>query len=187
MVAVAFTRTSGWAAVLFPAGVRLSTWLPIIAFVGLAVIWREWRPAGAMFAWLAGFEAAYQASTLATGNGLPAAGWTAPALILFGVIVAGETWRRGVRPSVTFMVATAAVWVAWLAIGYPANEPTLVGLNVPAEVLNEAAKTLWAVAYLVPLLRNDLDSVFVGVDRRAGPVGAGRVLVEKPAVEEVRG
>lgn len=152
MVAIAFMKTWGWTAVLFPAGVRLSTWLPIAAFVAVAVIRRDGRAIGAAFAWLAGFEAAYQASTLATGSGLPAAGWTAPALIVFGVAVTWEAWRRGVRPDLRVMAMTAAVWAAWLATGFHANEPTFVDFNVTAEVLNEAAKTLWAVAYLIPLL-----------------------------------
>lgn len=163
----------GWDAVLFPGGVRLSTWIPILLFAGLAVARKDSRPIGAMFAWLAGFEAAYQAVALITGQGLPAAGWTPAALIAFGVIVTGEAWRRGVRPDSMIMVAAAVAFTAWVVTGFHANDPSLAHLNVTGEVLNEAAKTLWAVAYLVPVWRRENAAPPRRV-RRHSPVGAGR-------------
>jgi hypothetical protein len=152
MIAVAFTHTSGWAAVIFPAGVRLSTWLMAGAFLVLAIVRRDGRFLGAMLAWLGGFEVAYQATAALVGNGSTGSGWPVVGLVLFGLAVTAVAWRRGVRPHRWLMLAVAVVWIAWLATGFSGNPATLTGLDVPAEVLNETAKTLWALAYLIPLL-----------------------------------
>jgi len=150
-LAAAFTRTHGMDALVFPVGVRLSTWLALAAFLALAAIRREGRPLAAGAAWFFGFEAAYQASALLTGNGLPASGLAAPIMIGLGAVVVVVATARGIRPDWRLMVGVAVIWTVWLAVGFPANEPTLVGFSPLAEALNEAAKTVWALAYLLPL------------------------------------
>jgi hypothetical protein len=46
------------------------------------------------------------------------------------------------------------VFAVWVAAGFHVNvnERGLAGFDPTAEVLNEGSKTLWAAAYLVPLL-----------------------------------
>ena len=133
--------------VFFPGGVRLSTWVTVIVFLVLAAWRADGRPFLACLAWLWGFEAAYQLTCIVTGNGSPAS--TAPVLIAVGVISVTVAARRGVLPSWPVMVAVGVVWVAWVAVGLPASLPSHFDLT--AEAFNEAAKLLWAVAYLVPL------------------------------------
>jgi hypothetical protein len=152
VIAAGFTHTRGMDAVLFPAGVRLSTWIALACFAALAVSRRDARSLAAGAAWFFGFEGAYQAFALATGHGLPASGLAAPALVGLGAVVVMVATLRGVRPSPRLMVAVALIWTVWVAVGFPANGPTLVALNPLAEALNEAAKSLWALAYLAPLL-----------------------------------
>ena len=136
---------------LFPGGVRLSTWLALLAFLALAA-WRgDGRPFVAGLAWLWGFEAAYQITCILTGNGSPAS--TAPVLIPLGVVCVVAAKFYGVRPSWSIMVPVGVIWAIWIAVGFPANGHGLTDFNPTAEVLNEAAKLLWAAAYFVPLLR----------------------------------
>jgi hypothetical protein len=167
MLAVAFTHTRGWDAVLFPVGVRLSTWIALAAFLVFAGQRRDGRPLAAGVAWFFGFEGAYQATALATGNGLPALGSAAPILVVFGAIVVVIASRSGILPAWRVMALVAVVWIAWVAIGFPANAASLVGFNSVAEALNEAAKTLWAVAYLWPLVRGG--AVRASASEAAGP------------------
>jgi hypothetical protein len=153
MLAVAFMHTRGWDAVLFPVGVRLSTWLALAAFPLVAARRHDGRALGAAAAWFFGFEGAYQATALVTGNGLPALGSAAPILVVLGAVTVAIASRARILPSWRVMAVVAAVWIAWVAMGFPANAATLVRFNPLAEVLNEAAKTLWAIAYLWPLVR----------------------------------
>ena len=153
MTAAAFSSTHGADALLFPVGVRLSTWVGLAAFLVVWLVRRDRLTLLAAAAWFVGFEAAYQAFALTTGEGLAAKGLAAPLMIVLGVIVVAVARRHDVHPSGLLMVVVAAVWTAWVAIGFPANGPSLVGLNRVAEALNEAAKTLWAAAYLLPFLR----------------------------------
>lgn len=167
LVAAAFTYTRGWDALLFPVGVRLSTWVALACFVALAALRRDGRPLLAGVTWFCGFEGAYQLFALLTGEGLPAIGFAVPFSIGLGAVVVVVASLRRVRPSWRLMLAVAAVWAVWLAVGFPANGPTLVGLDPLAEALNEAAKSLWALAYLVPLLAG---SRFRARGRRTRPV-----------------
>lgn len=101
-------------------------------------------------AWFLGFEGTYQASALLTGDGLPASGAAAPLLVGVGIVAVLVAARQGVLPSRRLMLAVAVVWIVWVGIWFPANAPTLVGFDPLSEALNETAKTLWALAYLVP-------------------------------------
>ena len=138
-------------ALLFPFGVRLSTLLTGLVFVSFAAAYRDKRFALAGWAWLTGFEAAFQATALALGHPLPK-GIDGPIFyVVLGVITVPFALRFWSRPSVRLMAGVAAIWVVWLATGFHVNEHEMAGFRPSAEVLNEAAKTLWAVAYLWPL------------------------------------
>jgi hypothetical protein len=136
-------------AILFPLGVRLSTWIVLGVFLLFGVRDRRYWLAGA--AWLTGFEAAYQVTSLATGHPLPGWGFMPFVFMAIGVTVVGFSASRNVRPSASMMSVVAVLWVVWVASGFHVNGPTSIHLDPAAEVLNEAAKTLWGVAYLWPL------------------------------------
>jgi hypothetical protein len=145
--------------IMFPLGVRLSTWAALGAFLVLGVRDRRYWLAGA--AWIGGFEVLYQATV--TGqelidNGFHPSVWWAPPVV-FGVFALGVgfvVWaaRHGARPSLPLLAAALGVWAIWIATGFHVNGHTLTGLDPTAEALNEGAKTLWALAYLVPLMRS---------------------------------
>jgi hypothetical protein len=145
---------------LFPLGVRLSTWLGVLAFVALAGRRRSMLPLVAAWVWLIGFEAAFDSAGLAlygyaTDRVLP---------VVLGVFTLAWSARvRVLRVSRPWAVATVLLWTLWLAIDFRWNSNgwTLGGLprydpasdfRWQAEVLNETAKTAWALAYLLPLL-----------------------------------
>lgn len=137
------------ATVLFPFGVRLSTWLAGAAFVGVAVWRRDWRPLAAGFAWIWGFEVAFQVACIAAGyNFTPVVtrlGWV---LVGIPIVVGLSSW---VRPDWRIFLAAAAMFGVWGLAGFGVNTHETV-YSVGDEILNEATKTLWALAYLVPLL-----------------------------------
>lgn len=139
------------AAILFPFGVRLSTWLCAAAFLALA-LWRwDWRSIAAAAAWIWGFEIAFQVASIAEGHHdttvVARIGW-----ILIGVPVLAflSAW---VRPDRRLFIAAVLCFAGWVVIGFHVNDHTMVGFDPYAEALNEGAKTIWALAYLVPLLR----------------------------------
>ena len=63
------------------------------------------------------------------------------------------------KPDLWLMALVAVVCVAWVATGFHVDSHGMVGFEPSAEALNEAAKTLWALAYLVPLCRLRRSSV----------------------------
>ena len=145
--------------ILFPLGVRLSTWATLGAFLVLGVRDRRYWLAAA--AWIAGFEVLYQATVTAKeliDNGFHPTVWWAP-VVVFGVFLLGigfVGWAalHGARPSLPLLAAGLGVWAIWIATGFHVNGHTMTGLDPMAEALNEGAKTLWALAYLVPLMRS---------------------------------
>lgn len=140
-------------AIFFPGGVRLSTWLTLLVFLGLTAWRADVRPFLACLAWLWGFEAVYQIMCILTGNGSPASSASQIVLIGFGVVSAAAASVCGVFPSWPVLAAFAAVWVVWVAVGLPASLPD--HFNAQAEVLNELAKILFAAAWLVPLFTRE--------------------------------
>lgn len=139
-------------------GVRISTLATLVVFalVGLARggdtkgLW-----AGA--AWLTGFEVAYQITGVITGTLL----YPRAAIIftLIGLVVVPLATPRTVRPDWRFFALVAAFWAVWLAFGFHANGHEHLDIfSLRDEVLNEGAKTAWALAYLVPLWRTRADA-----------------------------
>lgn len=73
---------------------------------------------------------------------------------------------------------SSLVWAVWIATGFHVNGHTMTGLDPSAEALNEGAKTLWALAYLVPLMRSSRAegaTVSVAIRDRLGTIGALRL------------
>lgn len=149
------------AQLLFPLGVRLSTWIGAACFVVVAVRRRDQRPLLAAAAWLTGFEAVFEFLLLALG--VTHVGSGAP---LFPIIVCtfSIVWltRQGILPDWRFLGAAVAVLSIWAAFGLHANghqhgifalTTSMRGFSWRDEALNEVSKTLWAAAYLIPLLR----------------------------------
>ena len=160
--------------VFFPLGIRLSTILMALAFVCLAVVRRDTLPLLAAWLWVTTFEAAFQIASLIMHR-LPL-GYFTP---VFFIVLAGVTLyltRGKLRPDRRFIVASLGVLVVWMATGFHLNghqhglfslHTRIPNFDVTAEILNVSAKTLWALAYFLPLLRQ------TGPDKRVGAVAAG--------------
>ena len=140
------------ATILFPFGARLSTWVAGGAFVVLAAKRRDGRVLFAGWAWLTGFEAAFQMTSLLLGHPLPFGRADAFMYVIPGLVTVPWAYRQGIRPSVGLMAVVAAIWTVWIATGFHVNSHTGAGFDPGGEALNEAAKTVWALAYLVPFL-----------------------------------
>ena len=142
------------ATILFPTGnTRLSTIVAFSAFLALAIARRSWLPIASCLAWLFGFEAAFNATLLALGR--PAALDPIHFALYLAVGIGVPIWlaRRGVRP-VWYLLAPAIVlWAIWAATGFHVNGHTMADFDPLADALNEGAKTLWAAAYFLPLLK----------------------------------
>lgn len=162
--------------ILFVFGVRLSTWLCLLAFVLLAA-WRSERaPLVAAVAWLAGYEAAYQAAAmlLHTPSPVPVVGPISVSLVVGAPLVLAAMTALGARPNPILLSLALAVFAAWLASGFHVNTDP-AAINPLGEALNEGSKTLWALAYLWPLLR--LREEFPRVRRAPRRVGRRRARV----------
>jgi hypothetical protein len=164
--------------ILYPSGnARLSTVVALSAFVALAVVRRSWLPVVACLVWLFGFEAALNVTMVALGR--PA---TLDEFHFVGylvVSVSGGVWlgHRRAGPEWRLLPGVAAVWIAWVATGFHVNGHSMVGFNALAEAWNEGAKTLWALAYALPLVRSaEADTPVSGGRglRRRARGGAGR-------------
>lgn len=141
------------AEILFPLGVRLSTWLLVFAFASLAASRSDRRPLLACGAWLAGFEGVYQIVWLIVKApaSVPVVGPNSISLLVGMPIVALVLTATGARPDRRLFVAALVVFAVWVGVGFPVNTGLGAPVHVLAEVLNEATKILWAVAYLLPL------------------------------------
>ena len=146
--------------VLFPLGIRLSTILAALAFVGLAVARRDKLPLIAGWLWVATFEAAFQIASLIMDR-LPL-GLVTPIVFLTLAVVTLFSTRGKVMPDWRYLAAALVVLAVWMATGFHLNghqhglfslHTRIPDFDVTAEVLNESAKTLWALGYFLPLLR----------------------------------
>lgn len=146
--------------VLFPLGVRLSTILTAVAFAGLAVARRDTRPLLACWLWLTTFEAAFQIASLVMDR-LPL-GVFSPLFFLSLAVVSLFFTRAQVRPDWRYLAAALLVIAVWMATGFHLNghqhgmfslHTRIPDFDATAEVMNEVAKTLWALGYFLPLVR----------------------------------
>jgi hypothetical protein len=156
------------ASVLFPLGVRLSTWATIAVFLAVAGTRRETKPLLACWAWLWGFEAAYDLASIAfrpwSQGFLPEASLYA----ILGLTTIVWMTNHGVRPSLPLLGAALGLMVLWIALGFHQNFHSAKVIAPGTEALNEATKTMWALAYLWPFLRRP----------RPASESAGRVAAE---------
>jgi hypothetical protein len=138
---------------LFPlGGVRLTTNLIIAHFLTLAITWGNRRPALACLAWLFSFEAVFEVVSLVTGHGNTLGPIHASMYVVLAAVIVPWTYRRGVRPSWPLFAAALIFFAVWILTGFHVNQHTGHDFSASAEVWNELSKTLWATAYLVPLL-----------------------------------
>lgn len=161
--------------ILFPLyGPRLTTILAIALFFTLAITQHDRLPVYSCLAWLFGWEAVFEATTWALGR--PELGVPHVALYLVVCVVA-LPWltRKGARPDWRFLVPAVAFYIVWVATGFHINEHSGKSFDAAAEVWNEAAKILWAAAYLAPLLACSRSGWGKGASRQtASSVLAGR-------------
>lgn len=132
-------------------GMRYSTWATLAVFTVLTVVRRDRTPLLAAWIWLSGFEATFQAVSLAAGRPLPTFRFAPAVLIAVGAVTAAWSLRYGIVPSSRLMGLAVLLWIAWLATGFHVNDGH-AALDPLAEALNEGAKTMWALAYFWPLL-----------------------------------
>jgi hypothetical protein len=130
---------------------RVST---AVMWLGFCVVGVSQRRIGraivAGMTWLLGFEVAWQIARF-----WPPHSWSLLIFAAFiGVVVLLQ--RKAVRPSLPLLALALAVMAVWLATGFHINNRTdLAHFNSFGEACNEGAKTLWGLAYLVPLLMAD--------------------------------
>src|SRR5215831_20711082 len=96
--------------VLFPLGIRLSTWIGVFAFEAVAVVCRDWRPIWALAAWLLGFEALFELTQLVIRGGAALGPLHALLYVGLAVVVVPWAYRRGARPSLPLLGAALVVW-----------------------------------------------------------------------------
>jgi hypothetical protein len=141
------------ATMLFLFGVRISTWTTVLVFALLAA-WRSERaPLLAAIAWLASFETAYQiaAMILRTPSPVPLVGPVSISLLVGAPAVALLMTAMGARANRFVLGLALLAFVVWIATGFHVNTDTVI-VSPTGEALNDTAKTLWALAYLLPLL-----------------------------------
>lgn len=138
--------------------IRTSTVLAAVA-IAAVILWRRLSPLLALvtvLAWASVFEIAYNA----TGSVLH--GWPLPYLAWLTAALGGWVFLSallGVYPNRWLLAVTAIVWVVWMASGFESNAPLGSGpghpatFNLGSEVMNELAKSLLGLAYLVGALR----------------------------------
>lgn len=142
------------ASILFLFGVRISTWLTVLVFALLAA-WRSERaPLLAAIAWLASFECAYQiaAMILRTPSPIPLVGPVSISLLVGAPAVALLMTAMGARANLLMLGLALLVFGVWIATGFHVNADDVV-VSPTGEALNDGAKTLWALAFLLPLWR----------------------------------
>jgi len=151
-------RATIWlvATVLFPLGVRLSTWVVLGIFLTLGL--RDRRLWVAAAVWLVGFETLFEATSTAemlVHNPIRPDAWWVLVVDFCAYVIGGAfvyaAARRGIVPSPILMGVVAGIWVLWIAEGFHINGHTMANFDPTAEALNEGVKTIWALAYLLPL------------------------------------
>jgi len=141
-----------WLWVPWLGPIRYSTLLAALVLLAVITLRRgdPWRAVVAMFAWLSLFETVYDLV------GIVGFGWAAGNVIWVTAAVAGWIVLAavlGIWPDWRIIAVFAALMAVWAATGFHSN---LAGGNTPvdilSEMLNEAAKSTLALAYLVGAL-----------------------------------
>lgn len=139
---------------MFIDGVRTSTWAAVAGFIVFALVRRDRRVIFAGWVWISGFEAAFGLTSWLMHDHTVAHATKLALLTAVGVVTVpffAVVYR--IRPAAWAMLVVAAIWIAWVIVGFPVNAHDATTINPLAEVLNEAAKTMLAVAYLWPFRR----------------------------------
>jgi hypothetical protein len=132
--------------------IRVSTVVAAVVLLVIISIKRRDPALGLVttLAWASTFEILSNAvGTIGFGWAVRDFLWMSAALSGW-VILAGVL---GVWPDLRISLAFAITLAAWVATGYEPNRPGDSNFNVLSEILNEASKTLLALAYLLGALR----------------------------------
>ncbi len=142
---VKISRPMHEATILFPLGVRLSTWIVLGVFVFLGVRRRDRRYFFAALVWLASFEAAYDVSMWV----MHPQHWYLNVFFFGASVLTVAYFGRSIpRPNLWIGAVVVALWAVWIATGFHVNDHQMIDFDPAAEAVNEAAKTLWAAAIL---------------------------------------
>jgi peptidoglycan/LPS O-acetylase OafA/YrhL len=157
-------------------GWRDSTVVVLQAFFVVGAWRRRMRAALiAVWVWLASWECAFQLISLAYGK----SAFQPLGTVVLALLGPAVAWRLRVRVSPPLLAAALVILAVWAATGFHVNEHGSADFSPLAEALNEAAKTLWGLAYLWPLaqLRTEPD-----LGRAAGPtIRGGAAGAERPS------
>ena len=144
---------------IFIANVRLSTILLASLLVAIPVIRRRWRDLLGFPAWFFGFEAVWEITNAVVYYGFSTRLLARTVFVLLGVACIWLAWRAGLRPWWPALVAAGLLYLVWLLDGFHSN-PDVPFAHIVSwrwELENVGAKTLFGLAYLVPVLRSSDD------------------------------
>jgi hypothetical protein len=139
-----------WLPVLGP--IRASTVIAALITFG-AISFRRRNPWVALvvvLAWASAFEIVYDVVGVAAFN-WPLSPFVWQAAALLGWVILASV--LGVRPDWRISMVFLTLMAAWAVTGFHLNQPGTSSIDLRAEVLNEAAKSTLAFAYLVGALR----------------------------------
>lgn len=133
---------------LYFDGVRISTLVMVAALIVAGALGpkRRWRGVLAALSFVLVFEVAYTLLVWKLHRGYWASGWPLAPLAF------AAAWASGCRLDWRALAAAVILLIAWIATGFHANIYGSQHFSALDEALNEAAKTAWGLAYLLPLL-----------------------------------
>lgn len=138
--------------VFFPGiGIRTSTVAMGILLVVFGALRRQpLQGQLAALAWVFGFEIAWEITGYwMSGGRLPGA----PGWLPVGAAAIIMAWEAKVQIEWRWLGVTAVLWAIWVATGFHYNMQTDRSIDWGSEIVNEAAKTAWGLAYLWPFIR----------------------------------
>lgn len=162
--------------VFFPGiGIRTST----VAFGVLLVAFGAFRRQPlqgqlAALAWVFGFEIAWEITGYWASGGRLAG---APGWLVVGAAALIMAWEANVQVEWRWFAVTAVLWLIWVATGFHYNMAGDRQINWGSELINEATKTAWALAYLWPFLRSSRVALTPAAHDRTRPVASTPISV----------
>ena len=165
--------------VFFPGvGIRTSTVAMGVLLVVIGALRRQpLQGQLAALAWVFGFEIAWEITGYwMSGGRLPGA----PGWLPVGAAAIIMAWEAKVQIEWRWLAVTAVLWLIWVATGFHYNMQTDRSIDWGSELVNEAAKTAWGLAYLWPFLRPKRVS-------RADALGGARAAVLRGSDEAANG